>query len=204
MHRNGLALLTLCATLVLVPAGAAAGQSPRVTAFEAEVRRGQEFTHDLGENLAFGLIPARDGRGWHIWMGDPQQPLDDYVSVATPPYRFIRPIQIYGGHFRNSDNTGPNAPGAKNVNAPQEVRQFRFVDTPEQYGVARQALEIALWGGGHSKAETAAARDLLLAGEGWGRGVLEITDLELGNLVPHQQAWIERMAFTVTLTPYRN
>lgn len=196
MLRIGLTMLAFVAML----AGAVAEEQSRTVVFEGAVRRGETFSRALGEHLAFALEPDRNGWGWRIWMGDPRRPLDDYVSVATPPYRFVRSIQLFGWHFRNADNTGPNAPGPNSVNAPQEVRDFRFVETPADYRAARQALEVALWGNGRSASEIAAARTLLLDGEGWGHGVLEITSLEFGNLVPNRRAWIERMAFTVTLT----
>ena len=201
MPRINLRVLALWAALVLPSVGAAAGGQPAPITFHGEVRRGQVSVHDVRENLAFMLKPAQEGWGWYIWMGDPQQPLDDYVWVATPPYRGVNSRQIFGWHFRDADNTGPNEAGFKNMNAPQRVRQFRFVETPEQFRAAREALAIALWGGGRGKAEIDAATAFLLAGEGWGRGVVEITDLKLGNLAPHQRASIARMAFTVTLTP---
>ena len=203
MRRHRLTILAVCAALVAAPPGVMAGGLPGAVTFDGEARRNGAFIHELRDTLSFGLKPTAEGWGWTIWMGDPRQPRDDYVLVATPPYRGVNSTQIFGWHFRNADNTGSNEVGFKTVNAPQEVRPFRFVDTPEHYAAARQALEIALWGGDRGKAETDAARDFLLADEGWGQGVLEIAELELGNLVPHQRAWIERMAFTVTLTPFR-
>ena len=54
------------------------------------------------------------------------RPLENLARL-TPPYHFVpNPRFIEGWHFRNSDNTGPNEVGEKNVNAPQRVRDFIF------------------------------------------------------------------------------
>jgi hypothetical protein len=150
----------------------------------------------LIKGLEFRLHPIEFG--WLIWVGDPTRPDDNYAAIVTPPYRGPNERVIEGWHFRNSDNMGPNEPGSKNLNVPQERRSFRFVITRAAYESARAALEIMLWPSGRTEAEIEAA------GERWdsvptASGELTISELELGNLVPGKEAWIERMAFTLVL-----
>ncbi|MDH3472814.1 MAG: hypothetical protein OEM59_03895 [Rhodospirillales bacterium] len=180
-------------------AGPAAGDEAQSLEFEASVRRGEAFERPLPDGLVFALRPRE--HGWLVWLGDPAQPSANYAVIATPPFRGVNPTQIEGWHFRNADNTGPNAVGTKNVNAPQDMRAFYFVASPEAYRATARDLDVALWGAGKTADEVAAARGRLLSGVGKGAGTLEITRLELGNLVPGERAWIERMAFTVTLVP---
>jgi hypothetical protein len=180
-------------------AGPVAAGGVQSLVFEGSVRRGEAFERPLPDGLVFALRPQ--AHGWLVWLGEPAQPSANYAVVATPPYRGVNPTQIEGWHFRNADNTGPNAVGTKNVNAPQDVRAFHFVASPEAYRATARDLEVALWGAGETEDEVSAARDRLLGGAGKGAGTLEITRLELGNLVPGARAWIERMAFTVTLVP---
>ena len=69
------------------------------------------------------------------------------------------------------------------------MRAFYFVESSEAYQATARDLEIALWGGGKTEDEVAAARDRLLSGAGKGAGTLEITRRELCNLVPGERAW---------------
>jgi hypothetical protein len=193
------ALIVWSLALWPLVAGPTAADGAQSLEFEASVRRGEAFERPLPDGLVFALRPQE--HGWLVWLGDPAQPSANYAVIATPPYRGVNPTQIEGWHFRNADNTGPNAVGAKNVNAPQDVRAFHFVAGPEDYRATARDLEIALWGAGETEDAVAAARNRLLSGAGKGAGTLEITRLELGNLVPGERAWIERMAFTVTLVP---
>jgi len=95
----------------------------------------------------------------------------------------------------SSDNTGPNGPGEKLVNAPQKVRRFYFILNEEDYQIAYNSLDIdsfpeeeheQIW----KKREQLEPRE----------GRLTITKLELGNLVPGEDAWIEKMEFEVELS----
>ena len=105
-------------------------------------------------------------------------------------------MQIDGWHFRNQDNSGPNQPGPLNVNAPQHVRAFRFVTTRADFDAAVQALDVLLWPGNWSGERVAAATESFETIPD-APGELTIDDLELGNLVIGEQAWIERMRFTL-------
>ena len=77
--------------------------------------------------------------------------MNDYAAVVTPPYRGVNQLQLYGWHFRNADNSGPNAAGPKNLNAPQELRSFRFVLSREDFEDAAGALARLLWGPAESE-----------------------------------------------------
>ncbi len=167
--------------------------------FRGEVARGDtvvhRFKHD-GTGLEFRLAPVTFG--WIIWIGDPELPEQNYVTLATPPFRGVNPVVIEGWHFRNADNTGPNAPGPGNVNAPQKERAFAFVLDPAGRREAAETLGILMWPDSREEAEIKAAeerwREIVKA-----EGKLRIEALEFGNLVEGERAWIERMAFAVTI-----
>ena len=93
---------------------------------------------------------------------------------------------------------GPNAPGPKNVNVPQHTRRFRFVLDTARFDTAMETLVVVLWPGDRGPAEVDAARDTIRAIEK-ADGTLQIADLELGNLVPGEKAWIERARFMLRL-----
>lgn len=96
------------------------GASADIVSFDGAVARGEAFVHRFAHDGAayeFRLAPV--SHGWQIWVSDPAQPDLNFVAVATPPFRGINPARIEGWHFRNADNSGPNEPGDKNVNAPQ-------------------------------------------------------------------------------------
>lgn len=201
MATRGLARLLFALLLVLpaVPRPAAAAQcaaDANEITIDGSVNRGGTFARPLPNGLAFQLRPVL--RGWLIWIGDPARPEDNYAAVATPPFHGPNPTLIQGWHFRNADNTGPNAPGPKNVNAPQHSRHFRFVPDKARFDEAMEALGVALWPGDRSPAEASAAGAAYRAIE-TAEGRLRITELELGNLVPAERAWIERMGFTLRL-----
>lgn len=167
--------------------------------FRGEVARGDTVVHRFKHDdtgLEFRLAPVT--YGWIIWIGDPKLPEQNYVTLATPPFRGISPAIIEGWHFRNADNTGPNLPGPGNVNAPRKERAFAFVLDPSGRREAAEALDIMLWPNGRDEAAVIAAE------ERW-RGVIKVEGrlrveaLELGNLVKEERAWIERMAFAVTI-----
>ncbi len=188
-------LLALPAVPHIAAAGECAANASEITVHDS-VRRAETFARPLPYDLAFQLRPLL--QGWLIWIGAPARPEDNYAAVATPPFHGPNPTLIQGWHFRNADNTGPNAPGPKNVNAPQHIRPFRFVLDKVHFDKAMETLGVALWPGDRSPAEVAAAREAYRAIEK-ADGTLRIADLELGNLGPGERAWIERMGFTLRL-----
>jgi len=149
--------------------------------FSGTVKRGETFAHPLPGGLVFRLVPESQNLGWQIAVTDPARPGEN-LARFTPPFHFVpNPRFIEGWHFRNADNSGPNAVGEKNVNAPQEIRDFIF--SPE---VGRSIT----WPIDREDVKRI-TRD--------GQGMLTITHLDLGNLVPGERAWIESMRFTVRI-----
>jgi len=150
-----------------------------VIEFSGEVNRGESFVFEVQNNLHFVLKP--NPLGWEIVLTDPDRPTEN-LACLTPPYHFVpNPRYLEGWHFRNANNTGPNAIGEKNINAPQHQRQFIFspkvgqtIDYPPTHTQAGQI-----------------ARD--------GTGLLEILDLKLGNLRAGEKAWFEWIRFKVRL-----
>jgi hypothetical protein len=154
--------------------------------------RGELFEQPLADGLVFRLVP--DTYGWTIAVIDGRHPTEDYVAVATPPFRGINHRFLEGWHFRNQANTGPNQ---GDVNAPQREREFGFVLTPADYEQASKALDTLLWGA-HPEAEREQARATLDAASR-GHGTLRITGMTLGNLVAGAQAWFETLEFDAEL-----
>jgi hypothetical protein len=168
--------------------------------FSGSVARGQTFEKELENGLVFRLVPLGGGLGidWSIFVGTEEYGDENYSFIVTPPYRGVNHIYVAGWHFRNSDNSGPNTTGPKNVNAPGETRRFDFVVNERDYEIAVEALDKMLWPGNWSEEEVdlAATEHARL---NKGHGILEIMDLELGNLIEGERAWIEHMAFDVEL-----
>ena len=101
-------------------------------------------------------------------------------------------FDIVGWNFRNADNTGEND---GSVNAPQEIREFNFVLTRKDYETERNAWRCLMWG-----LDCPIGTEPDKPGEiPMSRGILTITDLQLGNLIPHDEAWIETMSFEVKI-----
>jgi hypothetical protein len=136
--------------------------------------------------------------GWDIWIGNKQRPNNSYCGIVTPPFHGINALYIEGWHFRNSDNSGPNEAGEKNVNAPQEEREFQFVTNESDYKKASEALDKIVYPYIYSEKEVDAAKkefNEIKKGE----GLLKIEKMELGNLIIGEQAWFNKMEFQVWL-----
>ena len=188
MIRRGTLLSVAALLLSMLPATAA----QRCVTSAGHVTRGQPFEQPLGDDLLFRLVP--DTHGWNIAVVDSGQPGDDFVGVATPPFRGMNHRYLEGWHFRNRANTGPNV---GHVNAPQHERTFVFTLTPADYRKAATAVDTLLWGE-HTPAEREQAMEALEAASR-GRGTLRITGMTLGNLVPGAQAWFETLDFDAEL-----
>jgi len=144
-----------------------------------EVKIGETFEKAFGPGFYFRLEP--DPYGWLITIGDERGSKD--LSRLTPPFHFVpNPREIEGWHFRNADNSGPNEPGEKNVNAPGLIREFIF--SPEvgrtiNYPPKPEEIEKI---------------------RRFGRGELRILDYKLGDLAPEKRARFEWMRFEVDLS----
>jgi len=149
-----------------------------------EVRAGEPWEAGFDGGLRFRLEPS--SYGWWITVLDDRGSED--LSRLTPPLHFSpNPREIEGWHFRNIDNTGPNEPGEKNVNAPGLERGFIF--SPE---VGRSIA-------GPDSRQALTEEDIGQVGE-FGQGRLEILEFRLGDLEPGKQARFEWMRFRVTLS----
>jgi hypothetical protein len=171
-------------------------QDVQTITIHGEVRRGETFEHTIRPNLIFLMSPT--DFGWVISVGDTVSPGNNFCAVVTPPYRGINAIYLEGWHFRNSDNSGPNDVGPKNVNAPGEERSFSFVLNVVDYKKAFDALQKLLWPYSYSRQEideANRAHDQLEKAQ----GVLTVKELKLNNLVAGQQAGIDYMRFNVEL-----
>jgi hypothetical protein len=149
-----------------------------------EVKMGETFEKAFGPAFYFRLEP--NAYGWLITLRDERGSED--LSRLTPPFHFVpNPREIEGWHFRNSDNSGPNEPGEKNVNAPGLIREFIF--SPE---VGR-----TIDGPNAKRKPTLEEIEKI---QRFGRGELRILDYKLGDLVPGKRARFEWMRFEVDLS----
>jgi hypothetical protein len=106
-------------------------------------------------------------------IADLSQGTQHDLDGMTGPRHFVpNPIEIEGWHFRIAANTGPNR---GDMNAQDETRRFLF------------SLR---WP--HCEDTIGLDKD--------GQGVLDIGDMELGNLAKGEKANITRMEFSVVLT----
>jgi len=198
---QNLSLARSCIAVFVITAALLVASATRadVVSFDGKVQRSDTFVHRFSHDATtyeFRLVPV--SHGWQIWIGDPAQRKLNYVTVATPPFRGINSTQIEGWHFRNVDNTAPNEPGTGNVNAPQRERWFAFTPDDASHLVAADALEILLWPNRRQAAEIDAAKKRFRQIPKI-KGLLQIEALELGNLTAAERAWIERMAFSVSI-----
>ena len=164
-----------------------------VIRFSGEVLRGETFEKEISSNLVFRLVPRP--QGWDIQIGNKTNPDLDFSRI-TLPLRGINSRQLNGWHFRNADNTGIND---GSVNAPQEIREFEFVVGQEDYDIAFDALTKLSWPYDYTDEEVDEASEQIYGGLKRGTGILTVTDMELGNLEPNEQAWFERVKFDVEL-----
>lgn len=152
--------------------------------FSGELDQKRDFIRAFGSRFAFVLKPI--DHGWVIQIRDERG--TEVISRFTPPWHFVpNPRYIEGWHFRNSDNSGPNEPDSKNVNAPQTIREFIF--SPE---VGRTI-------GGPEARRHPTHEEVERIAE-FGRGKLTILDYRLANLAQGQRAHFEWMKFEVELS----
>jgi len=130
----------------------ALAQSPsRVVRISGEVKRGEAFTRDIGQNLEFALRPVPDG--WTITVsakGVRPAGCDDLVWVATPPYRFF--------NQRYLDLSYATSPRQAVAMTP---REFSFVLNCADYAVEEKRVTLLLWPNSATEAELQQARDKL-------------------------------------------
>lgn len=149
-----------------------------------EVTAGNLFERPFGPGWSFRLEPG--AFGWTIAIRDAEAA--DDLARLTPPFHFVpNPRDLEGWHFRNADNSGPNGPGEKNVNAPGEVREFIFspqvgktIDGPGATGpVTEEDIERV---------------------RRYGRGTLTILEYRLADAEPGKTARFDWLRFKVELS----
>lgn len=88
-----------------------------VERISGEIAGSHVFSRPAARGRFFQLTPAR--YGWELSVVDDS---GSDLTEGTPPQRGApNPRQLYGWHFRNASNTGPNT---GDVNAPQAERRF--------------------------------------------------------------------------------
>jgi len=122
--------LARAALLALLPVAAAAQDctaSATRAAVLAEVALADGAPHSLPvAGTGWHLVFAPHPHGWQVRLHDGPDAADARdLSAVTPPHAasLPNPRDLFGWHFRNMANTGPNT---GDVNAPQHLRDFFF------------------------------------------------------------------------------
>lgn len=173
----------------------------KVCTFSGQVRRAQTYKHEIVDGLVFCLLPNsgwHENEGWNIIISDT---MDDDCSkgfngIVSPPFHGMNPIFIAGWHFRNDTNTAEND---GSVNAPQEVRWFNFLFDTDAFEAVWSAHSCLSWFQCEENGLTQDEAVKIIATTPKSRGIMTISNLELGNLVPNDKAWIETMEFEVKI-----
>lgn len=170
-----LAVLAFVVSAVCLVEGWQRLHPPGFARMGGRLAAGELYERTFGPGFTFSLVPI--DCGWKVCVRGPEDPRD--LSAMTTPLRF-GPNHRYleGWQFRNADNTGPNAIGPKNVNAPQEHREFWFHAPGATFASPSEGVRLA---------------------ESFGHGTLEILDYSLDHLAPGERACFKELAFDVTL-----
>ena len=148
-----------------------------------EIYGNHNFTQDLGNGWWFHLGAAKYGWVIYVFARD-NDGADVDLTQITPPFNGPNPRELYGWHFRNKANTGPNE---GDVNAPQHDRVFLF--SPSLIGT-----------GGFKPPrgpETPAYNE---PDPNDGLGWLKVLDYGLSDLEPGQQSRMTYLKFDTCVT----
>ena len=160
------------------------------------LNEGQEFSLPLDKELTFSLVPS--GNGWiaevrpSIYAKNVFPVGPPNLAAITPPFHGPNPTDIQGWQFRNSDNTGSNEVGPKNVNAPGKIRQIQYCATVEDY--INWEKEYEEYRSGRCLRDSEGCFPSVGCQETL---TLEVYDLKLNNLIAGQQAGITSMEFLI-------
>lgn len=89
-----LACIFIVSLLALVKVAAQGQPQCLQLAFTGEVKAGQTFTQEIGNELAFRVVPSDQqapDQGWYFEIGPTSPAVDEwdqYIYVVTPPYHF--------------------------------------------------------------------------------------------------------------------
>ena len=115
----------LLALLSMVHLSVAAPAAEHTAAFAGRVDAGREFSGRMSNGLFFCLLPEVDPngetRGWLIQIGPTCDRTSNNYAAVTPPLHGPNPILLDAWNF-DAD-----------ANAPQNIREFRFVLSYEDY-----------------------------------------------------------------------
>jgi hypothetical protein len=105
------------------------------------------------------------------------------------------PLDVFGWEFRNEENTtGAND---RSFYVPQKERDFNFLFNRKDFEAVWHASRCDEWRMPDDCAlatQTPAGSNVFIPRS---RAHFTITEIELGNLIPHSHAWIENMDFKV-------
>lgn len=187
---SGRRFLVVAAAVVLSTTARPGNVCPRQstsrdrTILTGEASAGNLFERPFGPGFSFRLEPRPFG--WAIVIHDAAAA--DDLARLTPPFHFVpNPRDIEGWHFRNADNTGPNEPGEKNVNAPGAVREFIFSPDVGKTIAGPDAT------GPVTEEDVERVRQ-------FGRGTLTILNFRLADAEPGKTARFEWIRFRVELS----
>ncbi len=168
----------------------AEGKGCNTIRFGGEVVKNQLFEREVGRGLLFRLHPSRASNppGWTIELRSRANPDNDFLWVATPPYRFMNPRYL-------DTSYGYSAQQAVQMSE----RAFNFVLNDADYEKMTEAVRKLLWPYNHSEAELAEA-EKVLEETPTGSGRLHILDARLGGEdETNGRGWIENLRFEVEL-----
>jgi hypothetical protein len=159
-----------------------------------KVHHGELFEKAIGAGLLLRLAPYDDA-GWRIEVGV-QEPgaSTDLARCVNPPFHGITRMDIEGRHFRTDDNTAARASDEFLTPGVGGKRWFDFVLSQKDSDTECKNLDGMLYIYDEKNPESIRAQSEWgshISGRGW----LKITGMELGNLLPGQQARIESMSF---------
>lgn len=137
---------------------------PTARSEPVEVYGAHSYRERMPNGWVITLLNQPAGWSFRLYAQAPGAESVD-LSAITPPFRGPNTRDLFGWHFRNADNTGPNQ---GDVNAPQRLRPFEFSEGLIGTGGFKPPP-----GPPHGEAERPAH-----AGRGW----LEILDFGLADL----------------------
>ncbi len=142
MRGRALSISLLLAAALLPQSAAAQGACPAepdraAVSFVAEVAGSHGFERRLASGWTFALVSADKGWDLRLFDGEGRD-----LTAGTPPLRGPNARELYGWHFRNADNSGPND---GSVNAPQGLRVFA-IEPADGAAPGRGSLEMLDYG----------------------------------------------------------
>ncbi|WP_233508630.1 hypothetical protein [Parvularcula marina] len=140
----------------------------------------------LDNGWVFALMPVEEGYVIRLFENAQIGMATDLTSLTPPHYGVPNPRDLFGWHFRNADNTGPND---GSVNAPQEMRAF--VISPALVGT-----------GGYKPSPDPSGPRLMEPGPDDGIGWLKVIDYGLSghSLAKGQRARMNYVKFEACLS----